>query len=317
MSSDLKPTVAIVGSSSKQGRSVANSLLKTGRYHVRALTRNISSPEALWLAGQGAELVAVPLAVGHKEAFITAFEGAYGAFLMTPGVAPPATYEFQIGRELADAVIQAGVQHVVFSSLENVDEITGGSKFAPHFTDKSRIEAYIRGLPIKGSFIELAFFYTNLLEYYTPRMVGDTLVFPVYLPEDFQAPFVDPLTATGPAVLEIFDHPDLCTGRTLPVIGDIISPAEMVETFTRITGQKAVYASVYKSEQLLHHFPDFAGNPELVREIIGMAEFAVEYGYFRKDRDLLWSRRINPDTLSWEQFLKTTGWNGQRKAFGL
>jgi uncharacterized protein YbjT (DUF2867 family) len=317
MSVDQRPTVVITGSSSKQGRSVADSLLQSGRYRVRALTRNISSPEALKLAERGAELVSVPLAVGHGRDFIKAFEGAYGAFLMTPGVAPPATYEFHIGKELADAAVEAGVKHVVFSSLENVDEITGGSKFAPHFTDKGRIEAYIRGLPIKASFIELAFFYTNLLEYYTPRMLGDTLVFPVYLPEDFQAPFVDPLTATGPAVLEIFDHPDLYTGRTMPVIGDIISPAEMVETFTRITGQKAVYASAYKSEQLLHHLPDFGENPELVREIIGMAEFAVEYGYFREDRDLQWSRRINPDALSWERFLVMTGWDGRRRAFGL
>ncbi|MGO6719304.1 NmrA family NAD(P)-binding protein, partial [Rhizobium ruizarguesonis] len=85
------------------------------------------------------------------------------------------------------------------STLENVDEITAGSKFAPHFTDKARVDAYIRGLPVRSSFVELAFFYTNLLEYYTPRKEGDALVFPIYLPEHFRAPFVDPLTATGPA----------------------------------------------------------------------------------------------------------------------
>jgi len=317
MPSESKPIVAIVGSLSKQGRSVAHSLLQSGRYHVRALTGHIDSPEALRLAKQGAELVPVALAIGNKKDFIKAFDGSYGAFLMTPGVVPPATYEFDIGRELADAAVEAGVQHVVFSALENVDKITGGSKFAPHFTDKGRVEAYIRGLPIKSSFIELAFFYTNLLEYYTPRRDGDALVFPVYLPEHFRAPFVDPLTATGPAVLEIFDHPETYAGQTMPVIGDVISPAEMIDTFIRVTGQKAVYASAYESEELLRHFPDFAENRELVREIIGMAEFAVQYGYFRKDRDLDWSRRINPNSFSWEQFLRTTGWDGQRKAFGL
>ncbi|MGO4119225.1 NmrA family NAD(P)-binding protein, partial [Rhizobium ruizarguesonis] len=53
-----------------------------------------------------------------------------GAFLMTPVVAPPETYEFDIGRDLADAAVEAGVYHIVFSTLENVDEITAGSKFA-------------------------------------------------------------------------------------------------------------------------------------------------------------------------------------------
>jgi hypothetical protein len=60
----------------------------------------------------------------------------------------------------------------------------------------------------------MAFFYTNLIEFYTPIMKGDTLVFPVYLPEDFRAPFVDPLTATGPAVLEIISNPDLYAGKS-------------------------------------------------------------------------------------------------------
>lgn len=317
MSSESKPIIAIAGSLSKQGRSVAGSLLRSGRYRVRALTGRVDSPEALKLAAQGAELISVPLATDHNEEFVKAFQGAHGAFLMTPGVAPPATHEFDIGKDLADAAVKAGVQHVVFSTLENVDKITKGTKFAPHFTDKSRVEAYIRELPIMSSFIELSFFYTNLLEYYPPYMDGDTLVFPIYLPEHFRAPFVDPLSATGPAVLEIFDHPDTYAGQTLPVIGDEISPAEMIETFTRVTGQKAAYVSAYKLEELLHHFPEFRANHELARETTGMAEFAVQYGYFRQDRDLEWSRRIDRSCLSWEQFLKTSGWDGHQKVFGL
>lgn len=314
---ESKPLVVVAGSLSKQGRSVAQSLLGSGRYRVRALTSRTGSPEALRLAGQGADLMEVPLALNHGKNLVKAFQGAQMAFLMTPGVVPPAGYEFDIGKDFADACVQAGVGHVVFSSLENVDGITSGTKFAPHFTDKARVEAYIRELPIRSSFIQLAFFYTNLLEYYVPRKDGDALVFPVYLPEHFKASFVDPLTATGPAVLEIFDHPDTYAGHTLPVIGDVLSPAEMIETFTRVTGRKAVYASAYSSKELIDHFAEFAKNEELVREIIGMAEYAVEHGYFRKDRDLEWSRRINPASLSWEQFLKTTNWNGDRKAFGI
>jgi hypothetical protein len=53
----------------------------------------------------------------------------------------------------------------------------------------------------------------------------------------------------------------------------------------------------------------------LVREILGMVEYAVEYGYFRNDRDLLWSRQVDPDALTWEQFLRRTAWNGQKQSF--
>jgi hypothetical protein len=130
-------------------------------------------------------------------------------------------------------------------------------------------------------------------------------------------PFVDPLTAAGPAVLEIFDNRDEYAGQSLPVIGEIISPREMVETFSRVTGKKAEYSSAYTREELLHHFPAFGANEGFVRESLGMVEYAVEYGYFRKDRDLLWSRKINPETLTWEQFLRSTGWQGEGKSFGL
>ncbi|MDJ1481731.1 NmrA/HSCARG family protein [Cytophagaceae bacterium YF14B1] len=311
-----KPLITIVGVLGKQGLSAARTLLQSGRYRVRGITRRVDSPVALSLVRQGAELVRLPLDLGYKKEYVEAFRGSEGVFMMTPGIAPPATHEFALGKELADAANEAGVQHLIFSSLENVDKITEGKKFAPHFTDKANIEQYIRTLPITSSFIYMAFFYTNLPEFYTPLIKGDTLVFPIYLPEDFCAPFVDPLTATGPAVLEIFSNPNRYAGASLPVIGESISPREMVDTFIRVTGKKAVYVSAFTRENFLYYFPEFSSNELLVDEILGMAEYVAEYGYFGKDRDLFWSRQINPDSLSWEQFLRTTGWLGQKLSFG-
>jgi len=310
-----KPLITVVGVSGKQGFSAANSLLASGRYRVRGITRRTDTDAARQLAEQGAELVNIPLDIGYEAAYRDAFRGSDGVFLLTPGIAPPDTHEFELGRQLADAAVAAGVHRAVFTGLENVEQITGGTKFAPHFTDKARIEAYIRTLPLKSAFIYMAFFYTNLPEFYTPVREGDTLVFPIYLPEEFRAPFVDPRTATGPAVLEIFDHFDQYEGRVLPVVGELITPAEMVATFSRVTGKKAVYRSAYQRDEFLEHFPDFRPNDLLVDEIIGMVEYAVEYGYFAPDRDLQWSRSVNANTSTWEQFLRDTGWQGERRTF--
>lgn len=310
-----KPLITITGILGKQGLSAARTLLASGKYRVRGITRRVDSPEARILSQQGVELVSIPLDLGYQAAFVKAFQGSGGVFLMTPNIAPPATHEFELGKQLADAAVAAKVRHIVFSSLENVEQRTGGKKFAPHFTDKANIEAYIRTLPIKSSFIYMAFFYTNLVEFYTPVLQGDTLVFPIYLPKDFCAPFVDPLTATGPAVLEILSNADQYAGQSLPVIGDIISPQQMVDTFVNVTGKKAVYSSAYSREELLSHFPAFGANEPLVQELTGMVEYAVEYGYFREDRDLTWSRKINPDTLNWEQFLRNTGWDGNKLSY--
>ncbi|MGO8041156.1 hypothetical protein AB9E11_35800, partial [Rhizobium leguminosarum] len=51
------------------------------------------------------------------------------------------------------------------------------------------------------------------------------------------------------------------------------------------------------------------------RELLGMVEYDVDYGYFGKEHDLEWSCRLNPDTLNWEQYLKTTGWRGDKRSF--
>jgi uncharacterized protein YbjT (DUF2867 family) len=315
MTSSFSPLITVVGATSKQGRSVVQSLLGSGRYRVRGLTRRTDTSAARSLAARGAELVGVPPEAGRSE-LVAAFRGSDGAFLMTPAMAP-GTGEAAVGRQLADAAVDAGVRHVVFTGLENVDQITGGKEYAPHFTDKALIEAHIRTLPVVSSFIYLAYFYTNFAEYYSPRREGDTLVFPIYLPKDFRAPFVDPLTATGPAVLEMFDHPDQYAGQALPVLGELITPGEMVETFTRVTGKKAAYASAVTREDFLRYFPSFANADDAVREIQGMVRYTIEHGYYRKDRDLSWCRRVQPTPATWEQFLRRTGWQGEARRFGV
>lgn len=311
-----KPLVSVYGATSKQGRSVAATLLDSGRFRVRAITRNRDSIEARALERLGAEIGIVPAGPVRREALIAAFEGSEGVYLMTPQVEPKDGVEFALGKQMADAAVEAGVDHIVFSTLENAKAVTGSQKHVPHFTEKALIADYIRSLPVSHSFVMLSFFYTNFLEYYVPRVEDGKLLMPIYLPEDFRAPFVDPLTATGPAVLEIFSDPGRYSGQTLPLVGDILSPREMVETFQRVTGIKAEYRDAYSREGLLHYFPDFAANEPLVDELVGMVEYAVEYGYFTADRDLDWSRRLNPSTLTWEQFLIATGWRGEQRPFG-
>jgi uncharacterized protein YbjT (DUF2867 family) len=313
-----KPLITVVGATSKQGRSVAHALLEGGRYRVRALTRRCDSEPAQLLAQRGAEVVVAPLELGRQDELTAAMRGSAGVFLMTPPIVkvPPADDEFILGKELANAALAAGVEHVVFSALENVEARTGGTKWAPHFTDKARVESYIRSLPIRSSFVYLAFFYTNFLEYYAPQRGADGLTFAIYLPPHLPMPFVDPLTATGPAVREMFDHPTKYAGQSLPVIGEILTPQEMVDTFAHVTGRRARYASAYTREDFLRHFPAFAADEYFVRETVGMVEYAVEHGYYAPERDLMWSRKLDPHALTWEQFLKRSKWQGDPLTFG-
>jgi uncharacterized protein YbjT (DUF2867 family) len=316
-----KPLITVAGAASKQGRSVAAALLDSGRYRVRALTRRADSAPMRQLAERGADIVVAPLELGRQAELIAAMHGSHGAFLMTPPITPvppPSQPELALGRELADAANAAGVKHVVWSGLENVHARTASAKWAPHFTEKALVEEHIRSLPLRSSFIYLAFFYSNFLEHYVPaRQADGSLSFAIYLPPDTPMPFVDPLTATGPAVLEIFDHPEKYAGAVLPVIGEILTARQIVDTFVRVSGQKAHYASAYSRDELLQHFPAFGTNPYLVDELVGMVEYAVEYGYYAPGRDLAWSRRIDSHALTWQQFLQQSQWRGDPMGYGI
>lgn len=316
-----KPLITVVGASSKQGRGVATALLVSGRYRVRALSRRTDSAPMRQLAEKGAEVVAVPLELGRQAELTAAMRGSHGAFLMTPPtipVPPPSQPELALGCELADAAHAAGVQHVVWSGLENVEARTGRALWVPHFTEKALAEEYIRTLPIRSSSIYLAFFYSNFMEYYVPQRGPDgSLTFAIYLPPDVPMPFVDPLTAAGPAVLEIFDYPEKYAGKALPVIGEVLTARQMVDTFSNVSGQRAHYASAYTRDELLRHFPAFGANEYLVRDLVGMVEYAVKYGYYAPDRDVEWSRKINPNTLTWERFLQRSKWRGELISYGV
>ena len=155
------------------------------------------------------------------------------------------------------------------------------------------------------------------MEYYVPRVEGGSLILPIYLPEDFRAPFVDPVTATGPAVREIISKPEKYDGETLPVVGDIVSPREMVRIFQDVTGLKGEYRDAFTYDGLAYNFPELVADDLHAQEILGMVNYAVECGYFRPDRDTEWSRSIDPEALTWEQFLRVTGWCGEPRSYGM
>ena len=53
-----------------------------------------------------------------------------------------------------------------------------------------------------------------------------------------------------------------------------------------------------------------------MQELLGMTRYTVKNGYYRPERDLAWSRRIDPAALTWEQFLRHSGWRGEAVQFG-
>jgi hypothetical protein len=62
---------------------------------------------------------------------------------------------------------------------------------------KAKVEEYIRSLKgLNSYFVYLAFFFSNMIEYYVPAKQSDgSLLFTTPIPADLPTPFVDPTSS--------------------------------------------------------------------------------------------------------------------------
>ena len=114
-----KPVAVVLGATGKQGTGIVKALLATGKFNVKAVTRDPHSAASGRLASLGAELCQSSPA--DVDCLTNHFAGAQAVFGQTPHNVPE---EFEIAAALAQAKAAnaAGVESFVFSSLENVDE---------------------------------------------------------------------------------------------------------------------------------------------------------------------------------------------------
>src|SRR6266702_82693 len=149
-------TVAVAGATGKQGGAVARLLLSRG-HQVRALTRRPESKPAGDLRSLGAAVYEADL--DDRAAVQRATEGADAFFLMATPYEAGVEAEVRQARTAAKAAKEAGVKHLVYSSVASANQDTG----IPHFDSKREVEDYIQGLGIPYTIVGPVFFMENLL----------------------------------------------------------------------------------------------------------------------------------------------------------
>src|SRR5919112_5988486 len=106
-------TIVVTGATGLQGGAVARRLLEDG-WHVRGLTRNAASKQALALRAIGAEVVQCDM--GEAASLRPVFEGAYGIYsVQNPFIGGPEA-EVRQGKTVADVAKDVGVTHLVYGS---------------------------------------------------------------------------------------------------------------------------------------------------------------------------------------------------------
>src|SRR5690349_2203803 len=158
--------ILVAGATGAQGGSVAHHLLRAGSYQVRCLTRHPDSPAAKELARLGAEVVEGELA--NPASLRAALRDCDGAFGVT-NYWEHGEREYNHGRNFVDALRATGIQHAVISTLPHVKLVSGGRLSVPHFDTKGRIEEYARAENLPATYVHVAFYYENFLNYFPPR----------------------------------------------------------------------------------------------------------------------------------------------------
>lgn len=75
------------------------------------------------------------------------------------------------GKNAVDAAKECGVQHLVYSGLENVKESCGYSVAC--FDGKGRVEEYLRSCGLEYTIVRLSFYMENLLTMFPPKRQDD------------------------------------------------------------------------------------------------------------------------------------------------
>ncbi|MFE7673068.1 NmrA/HSCARG family protein [Streptomyces albidoflavus] len=264
-------TILVLGATGNQGGATARALLSRG-WTVRALVRDSGRPAARALEERGAELVQGDLA--DVASLRRAAAGAHGIFSVQPLAHEPETLAAEVrhGKAVADVAGEAGVAHLVYSSVGGAERKTG----IDHFETKAEIERHIerRGLP--ATVLRPVFFMDNLL-YFAEAGDERVLSLPVepHRPMQFIAS-----EDIGAFAADAFERPAEYLGERIEIAGDELTFTRVAEVYERVTGLPTRLDPVPVEDRMFAWF--------------------AEEGY---QADLLALRARRPDLLTFEQFL--------------
>ncbi|WP_092990610.1 NmrA/HSCARG family protein [Rhizobium sp. NFR03] len=285
-----KPPILVFGATGRQGGSVARALLREG-WPVRALVRNPSEPASVALRNAGLEVMTGSFQ--DPDAMLAAMKDTYGIFSVLPADMA-ADDEIHYGTCIADLASESGIAHFVYSSGASVGDVLTG---VPRFDAKPRVEAHIRQLPITATIIRPMIFMEMLvrpgLGLHEGRLVS------LIKPENsIQLIAVEDI---GKFVAAIFTDPIKFSGVTLKIASDRVTGHDLGAAFTAVAGRPISYARF--SDDVL------AANIDLAH----MA-WSLENGPLAEQVDLNVMRELNPEILSFQSWLGTSGRQALDKA---
>jgi uncharacterized protein YbjT (DUF2867 family) len=302
----MAKVIAVVGATGAQGGGLVRAIAADpqGGFAARAVTRDPESEKAQALKGVAAEVVQADL--DDAESVRRAFEGAYGAFCVTnfwEHFSPEK--EIEQAHTMAGAAKAAGVQHVIWSTLEDTREWvpldddrmpTLNEKWkVPHFDGKGTADAEFAGLPV--TLLRTSFYWENLIYFGMGPQRGEDGALAITFPLGDKRLAGMAAEDIGKSAYAIFKRGDEFIGKTVGIAGGHLTGAEMAAGLSKAIGEDVKYNEI--SPDVYRSF-GFPGAEDLGNMFQVNRDFEADYC---SARSLESTRSLNPELKSFDAWL--------------
>ncbi|MGQ8335072.1 NmrA/HSCARG family protein [Sunxiuqinia sp. A32] len=303
-----KKIIAVVGATGAQGGGLVRAILNdtSGEFSARAITRNANSDKAKALSALGAEVVEAD--VENKESLAKAFNGAYGAYCVTffwEHFSPEK--EMAHAKNMAEAATEAGVKHVIWSTLEDTRKFvsldddhlpTLMEKYkVPHFDAKGESNAFFVNSGIPYTLLHTSFYWDNFIYFgMGPQKDQEgnlAITFPM---ADKKLPSMS-AEDIGKSAFGIFKAGDQYKNQSIGISGEHLTGQQMADTFSKVYGKEVKYNDVPAEVFRSFGFPG-------AEDLGNMFQFKAEFeDYFCGFRDVEKTKTLNPELLTFHNWL--------------
>jgi uncharacterized protein YbjT (DUF2867 family) len=299
--------ITVFGATGAQGGGLARALLadRAGGFAVRAVTRKPDSDAGRALAKAGAEVVAADL--DDAASVQRAMNGAWGAFCVTnfwEHFSPDK--ELAQAGAMADAAAKAGVQHVIWSTLEDTRTffaadgkrmpVLMGRYNVPHFDAKGEADALFTS-KVPTTLLYTSFYWDNLIHFGMGPKKGPDGVLAFTLPMADKRLSGIAAADIGKCACGIFREGVVHVGASVGIAGEHLTGAQMAAELTKVLGQTVRYNAVTPEQYRGFGFPG-------AEDLGNMFQFYAEFeAAFMKARPVEVARRLNPELQTFAAFL--------------
>ncbi len=250
-----KKIIAVMGATGAQGGGLVRAIQNDqgGGFQARAVTRDANSAKAKELAASGVEVVAAN--ADDPESLKRAFKGAYGAYCVTfywEHFSPEK--EMAQAAAMADAAKQAGLQHAIWSTLEDTRKWVPlsddrmptlmGKYKVPHFDAKGASNLLFTELKVPTTFLLTSYYWENFIYFGAgPSKGPDGTLAITYPMGDKKLPGIA-TEDIGKCAYGIFKRGGEFVGKTVGIAGEHLTGAQMAAALTKALGQEVRYNDV-------------------------------------------------------------------------